>query len=200
MWSLSAFLPAKAAKKETLIRHPLLGEVLLVRTARARRIALTVKPSGAVRLSFPPTVSQRRAAAFIDEKVEWILKARARMQQRAAACPHLSPAEVEELRRRAKAELPARVEELARRFGFRCGRVTIRAARTKWGSCTGRNDLSLSLYLMALPEHLRDFVVLHELCHTVHHDHSPLFHALLDRCVGGREKELIRELRGYRPC
>lgn len=200
MWSLTASSPAKPAKTETLVRHPLLGEVLFVRTARARRIILTVKPSGAVRLSFPPTVSQRRAAAFLEEKAEWILKARARLQQRAVACPALSPAEIEELRRRAKAELPARVEELARRFGFRCGKVTIRAARTKWGSCTGRNDLSLSLYLMALPERLRDFVVLHELCHTVHHDHSPRFHALLDRCVGGREKELVRELRRYRPC
>ena len=76
--------------------------------------------------------------------------------------------------------------------------VTIRATRSKWGSCNGRNDLSLSLYLMTLPEHLRDFVILHELCHTVHHDHSPRFHALLDRLVGGKEKLLNKELRSYR--
>ncbi len=206
MWSLSAFLnaksaaPAKTVKMETLVSHPLLGDVLFVRTARARRISLTVKPSGAVRLSFPPTLSQRRAAAFLEEKTEWILQARARLQQRTSQCQPHSPAEIEELRRRAKSELPARVEELARRFGFSFGRVTIRAARTKWGCCTSRNNLSLSLYLMTLPAHLRDFVLLHELCHTVHHDHSPRFHALLDRCVGGREKELARELRSYRPC
>jgi len=46
-----------------------------------------------------------------------------------------------------------------------------------------------------LPEHLRDFVILHELCHTVHHNHSAAFHALLDRCTGGRESLLRRELR-----
>ena len=102
------------------------------------------------------------------------------------------------MRREAVAVLPSRVAELAVRTGLQYRSVTIRATRSKWGSCNGRNDLSLSLYLMTLPEHLRDFVILHELCHTVHHDHSPRFHALLDRLVGGKEKLLNKELRSYR--
>lgn len=52
---------------------------------------------------------------------------------------------------------------------------------------------------MLLPEHLRDFIILHELCHTRHHNHSPQFHALLDSLVGGRERLLNRELKQYRP-
>ena len=76
-------------------------------------------------------------------------------------------------------------------------KLTIRASRTKWGSCTGTNNISLSLFLMTLPEHLRDFVIVHELCHTVHHDHSPRFHALVDRLVGGNEKALNRELKAF---
>lgn len=104
----------------------------------------------------------------------------------------------EQLRREAMVVLPSRVAELAVRTGLQYRSVTIRATRSKWGSCNGRNDLSLSLYLMTLPEHLRDFVILHELCHTVHHDHSPRFHALLDRLVGGKEKLLNKELRSYR--
>ena len=76
-------------------------------------------------------------------------------------------------------------------------KLSIRASRTKWGSCSGRNHISLSLFLMTLPEHLRDYVIVHELCHTVHHDHSPRFHALVDRLVGGREKALNRELRAF---
>ena len=76
-------------------------------------------------------------------------------------------------------------------------RQVIRASRTKWGSCTGTNNISLSLFLMTLPEHLRDFVIVHELCHTVHHDHSPKFHALVDRLVGGNEKALNRELKAF---
>lgn len=88
--------------------------------------------------------------------------------------------------------LPERVATIADRLGMRYGRVTIRASRSKWASCSARNDLSLSLFMMLLPEHLRDFVIVHELCHTVHKNHSREFHALVDSPVGGREK-LTRE-------
>ncbi len=183
---------------ESRLQHPRLGEITLSRTARARRISLSVKPSGAVRLSFPAGVPPRQALAFLESRIDWVETVRARLAERiAAAPPTRTPEEIEELRRHANAELPPRVAELAERFGFRYGRITIRAARTKWGCCTSRNNLSLSLFLMTLPAHLRDFVLLHELCHTVHHDHSVRFHALLNRCVGGREQELNRELKTY---
>jgi ribosomal protein S18 acetylase RimI-like enzyme len=90
------------------------------------------------------------------------------------------------------------VERLAARNKFKYGKITIRATRSKWGCCTSQNNLSLSLFLMTLPTHLQEFVVLHELCHTVHHNHSAEFHALLDRVTGGREKELNRQLKGIR--
>ena len=110
--------------------HPRLGEVTLSQSVRARRVSISVRATGAVRLSFPRGVS-------------------------------------------------------------------IRASRTKWGSCSGCNHISLSLFLMTLPEHLRDYVIIHELCHTVHHNHSPRFHALVDRLVGGCEKALNKELRAF---
>jgi ribosomal protein S18 acetylase RimI-like enzyme len=90
------------------------------------------------------------------------------------------------------------VERLAAKHCFSYGNVTIRATRSKWGCCTSQNNLSLSLFLMTLPTHLQEFVVLHELCHTVYHDHSDKFHTLLDKVTGGREKELNRQLKGIR--
>lgn len=174
-----------------------IGDVRVVRSRRNRRISLSVLPSGAVRLSFPFGVSERRALAFLESRIDWILEARKRIAERSAHARTYTPDEIEELRRAAKATLPARVEYLARLFGFSYDKVTVRAARTKWGCCTSRNNLSLSLFLMILPEHLRDYVIIHELCHTVHHDHSARFHTLADKCLGGREKELQRELRGY---
>ena len=182
--------------------HPRLGEVTLAQTSRARRIAVSVRGSGVVRVSFPRWVSQRRALAFLDEKASWVEQARVRLAARqAAVAPPLPPEEekarIEELRRAAKADLPARIERLSQQTGLRYGKVAVRAARTKWGSCSGRGNISLSLFLMLLPEHLRDFVIIHELCHTVHHDHSPRFHALVDRMVGGREQALNRELRTF---
>ena len=154
------------------IRHPLLGEVECVVSARSRGIRLTVKPSGAVRLSYPAPVGRRRALAFLDAKAEWVAATQRRMAERRETIPHITRQEVERLR--------------------------AEAARTKWGSCSARNDISLSLFLAALPRHLQEFVIIHELCHTVHHNHSAAFHALVDRCLGGRERELDSELKRCR--
>lgn len=185
-----------------VVQHPVVGEVTLSPSPRARRISINVRPSGEVRLVFPCRTAVRRALSFLDEKSGWILAARERMARKRAALPPPLPPEaqqarLEELRRAAKEDLPPRIARLSAATGLRCAKLSIRASRTKWGSCSGANHISLSLYLMILPESLRDFVILHELCHTVHHDHSPRFHALLDRLTGGRENELTRELRRY---
>ena len=184
------------------IQHPVVGEILLSPSSRARRVSISVRVSGEVRLSYPARMPAKRALAFLDEKAYWILATRERLARRRAALPpQLPPAEqktrIEELRRAAREDLPERIARLSAATGLRYEKLSIRASRTKWGSCSGQNHISLSLYLMTLPEVLRDFVILHELCHTVHHNHSPRFHALLDRLTGGREKELSRELRRY---
>lgn len=187
------------------VEHPLLGEVVLSRTKRTRRITIHVRASGAIRISCPYGIKRSRAIEFLDEKAEWVQRTRRRLLERQALRPQAEPlspeaqkARIEELRGRAKADLPLRIERISTALGLHYEGLTIRASRTKWGSCTSRNTISLSLFLMLLPEHLRDYVIVHELCHTVHHDHSPNFHALVDRCLGGREKELTRELKGYR--
>lgn len=184
---------------QTKMTHPRIGEVTLSQSARARCITITVRPNGEVRLSFPQNTTQKRALRFLEEKTAWVEATRRRLAEREAAHPRpvYTPEAIEELRRQAKADLPPRVEAIARRFGFRYGKVAIRAARTKWASCSAHNDISLSLFMMTLPEHLRDYVIVHELCHTIHHNHSARFHALVDKCLGGNEKLLNRELRSY---
>ena len=178
------------------LHHPLLGQITISSTRRSTRISLSVRPSGEVRLSYPPYVSQRRALEFLESKKEWILQTKAKY----AVYPTprvLSAEEIEHLRLKAKQHLPQRVAQMASQFGLRYGKVTIRAARSKWGSCSAENNISLSLYLMMLPSHLQDYVIVHELCHTVHHNHSAKFHALVDKCLQGREKELAKELRQH---
>lgn len=94
------------------VTHPRLGEVTLSRTRRARRISISVRGTGAVRVSFPYGVSVRRAMEFLDLKADWVEQARVRMAARMPVEPPLPPAEakarIEELRRAAKADLPAR--------------------------------------------------------------------------------------------
>lgn len=227
------------------INHPLLGEITVSKTRRARRITLSVRPPGKVRLSVPWWVSTKEALRFADTKAEWVQAALARYAAQNPAeviempystrhhhlelCPANTdtvtvriketvirvsyPLEknfrdesiqtaikkgIEEAwRAEAKSYLPQQVAALAREHGFMAGTVSVRNTVSKWGSCSVRNDISLSLHLMRLPDHLIDYVILHELCHTVHKNHGPQFHKLLEEHTDGRHKILNKELRKY---
>lgn len=104
----------------------------------------------------------------------------------------------EELRLHAKMYLPRRTEEIARECGFKYSGVKVQSSRTCWGSCSARNSINLSLFLMTQPSHLIDYVIKHELCHTVHHDHSDKFWELMDRVTDGKAHALRKELKGNR--
>lgn len=179
-----------------IYQHPTLGAVTLYSSRRSRNISLKVKPSGQVWLSYPAYGAKRQALEFLQSRIEWVKAARERYAQRPQAEPPTAE-QIDRMRQEAKQYLPQRVEQLASAYGLRYGKVTIRKARSKWGSCTSANNISLSLYMMMLPTHLQDYIITHELCHTVHHNHSAAFHALVDRLTGGRERELAKELRAY---
>nr|VFJ96180.1 MAG: hypothetical protein BECKH772A_GA0070896_101003 [Candidatus Kentron sp. H]VFJ96977.1 MAG: hypothetical protein BECKH772B_GA0070898_101023 [Candidatus Kentron sp. H]VFK02654.1 MAG: hypothetical protein BECKH772C_GA0070978_100983 [Candidatus Kentron sp. H] len=84
--------------------------------------------------------------------------------------------------------LPERLAVLATRVGARPSRVSIRAQKTRWGSCSGKGHISLNWRLMLLPMQLVDYVLIHELCHLHHLDHSPKFWALANRLIPDCQK------------
>ena len=94
--------------------------------------------------------------------------------------------------------LPCRVEILASQHGFKYTGVTVRKTRTRWGSCSSKKQINLSISLMFLPEYLIDYVLLHELCHTVEMNHSKRFWALMDKVTNGRTQLLRKELRQWK--
>jgi predicted metal-dependent hydrolase len=94
--------------------------------------------------------------------------------------------------------LPQRIKELASTWGFFYKRVTFRNNKTRWGSCSRDNNLSLHIQLMRLPGHLTDYIILHELVHTVHKNHGKQYWQLLDRVTGGNARKLDREMNNYR--
>ena len=102
------------------------------------------------------------------------------------------------LRRVASENLPRRLDYLSRRFNFCYNGVSLRDSHSRWGSCSSRGNISLSIYLQLLPEHLADYVMLHELCHTVEMNHSPRFWELMDNVTDGKSKQLRHELKSYR--
>ena len=107
-------------------------------------------------------------------------KKRAKVRKTAAVKRRKSP-KIEALRKEAKKILPVRLEELAKKHGFKYGKVAIRNAKTRWGSCSYRNNINLNLHLARLDDDLIDYVILHELCHTIEKNHSARFWALLHK-------------------
>ncbi len=104
---------------------------------------------------------------------------------------------LETYRNEAKAYLPPRLLYLAQKHNFTFQKVSIRDSKGRWGSCSSQQNISLSLSLMKLPYHLIDYIMLHELCHTIEMNHGPRFYALLNKVSDNQSDELRKELKKY---
>jgi len=102
------------------------------------------------------------------------------------------------LRLQAERVLPERLRALSVLHNLPFNTCKVNVSKGRWGSCSGRKDISLSCYLALLPPHLREYVMLHELCHTREMNHGPRFWALLDALTNGKAKALREELKGHR--
>lgn len=105
---------------------------------------------------------------------------------------------IEALRRNAKIILPPRLYMLAKRNNITYDRVRINTSKGRWGSCSQKKSINLSAYLVLLPEHLIDYVLLHELAHIDHMDHSEHFWNRLDLLTNNQALELNAELKKYK--
>ena len=104
----------------------------------------------------------------------------------------------EALRRNAKIILPPRLYMLSERYGLPYKSVQINSSRGRWGSCSSHKKINLSYFLVLLPKHLIDYVLLHELCHTCEMNHGDRFWDLLNGFTGGKALELREELKKYK--
>lgn len=100
------------------------------------------------------------------------------------------------MRQEAKVYLPVRLNELAKRHGLVFGNVYVKHVKSRWGSCSSINNINLNLHLMRLPDRMIDYVLLHELAHTVEKNHGPGFWKLLEQICPGA-KSLDKELNKY---
>ncbi len=97
----------------------------------------------------------------------------------------------------AKKILPTRLNELALKHGFQVNKTTIRNNKRNWGSCSSKNNISLNLQMMKLPDELIDYILLHELVHTKIKNHGPQFWARLDELTNFRAGELSKQVRKF---
>ena len=162
---------------------PEIGEVTFRKSVRGRRVAIRVHPVRGVTVSVPTIVPYAAAMAFFKLKRQWVLDAVRRQKDRLKDTPVADPSEIETLRKKAKAELPTRLSELASRYGFIYNKVTIKHNSSNWGSCSSKGNINLNLNIVRLPYLLQDYILLHELCHLRHHDHGHAFHLLLEHVL-----------------
>ncbi len=197
---------ADAARKK-IIQVPGIGEVLLVKRPGTARLRISVSPRRGVVVSMPWMLPYAIAQKFLLSKRQWVAAAlerqagqmhRAAESGRTATVPD-DPAELERMREAARAALVPKLLSAAVRYGFPFkGRVAIKNNVSNWGSCSSKGNINLNMRLILLPEHLQDYVILHELCHLRYPDHGPAFHALLDSLLGDRETTLSRELNEWK--
>jgi predicted metal-dependent hydrolase len=175
---------------------PNVGPVVIAKSKKAKRLCITVKRDQTVRLTVPRGVSMRTAKQFLNSRIPWIEKHIRKFEEleRKEVIPPLP--RINELE--AKYVLIKRLREIADIYDFHYTKVTIRKQKTRWGSCSAKNTISLNVNLARLPGHLRDYVMLHELVHTRIKNHSKEFWSELDRFVGGDAKNLAKQVKNYK--
>lgn len=156
-------------------------EYKIIRSSR-RTIAIQITPDGRVFVRSPRHMSRNSVDEFVRSKQVWIEKHLAIRQTRPAP-PPLTREQLQTLAEEALAFIPDRAAYYAPLVGVSYGRITIRAQRSRWGSCSSKGNLNFNCLLMLVPAHVLDYVVVHELCHLRELNHSPRFWAEVERIL-----------------
>jgi len=169
-------------------------------STRAKRIRFTVAPGGGFSVTAPKTVPLSLIEQMLRKRAEWILEQIERLSTFAATKPRLSAEERKALykthRAAALALAECRAQYLNQHYRFSYQKISIRDQKTRWGSCSKKGNLSFSYKIALLPEHLADYIIVHELCHLGSFDHSKNFWELVAKTVPNH-KILRKELRHH---
>lgn len=148
--------------------------------SRRKTLALEITKDCRVLVRAPLRLSQARIDAFVESHADWIARhLEAQRKKAASAPPPPTAADIAALKVKARAVLPEKVAFWSQKMGVVPTGVKITAARKRYGSCSGKNSLCFSCFLMNCPEEAIDLVVVHELCHIKVRNHGPAFYALL---------------------
>ena len=163
---------------------------------RSRRVRIAVS-GGRVIVTAPPRLGKENLDRIVARYANWIDRA-VRKHEKMTAGVKLSRDvfDKNEFAARAKALVACLHAAIAAPYDARLGKVSVKKMRSRWGSCSGRGNISINLSLGHLPDDLLEYVVVHELCHLVHHNHSKSFWSLVAAHAPQFKKQKL-ELRRY---
>ena len=158
---------------------------LRITIIRSDRKTLSVQiKNGELIARAPLRMKEKDIYAFIESKKVWIEKHLASSVEANKALGEIQPftkEELKELTEEAKLIIPKRAAHYAPLIGVTYNRITIRSQRTRWGSCSSKGNLNFNCLLVLFPPEVIDSIVVHELCHRKHMNHSPQFYAEIDK-------------------
>ncbi len=150
------------------------GEIIVRKNALSSGIKFSVSPSGRLQMSVPKYAGNFLIKRFLNSNRELIRK---KLPLKDPKTQRARDAKKKILMKKAKEYLPYRLEYYAKLYGYKYEKCRLSHAGTRWGSCSSTKTISLNIGLMNVPEKLRDYVILHELAHLNHMDHSTEFWA-----------------------
>ena len=156
-------------------------EYRLVRSSR-KTVAIQITPGGEIIVRCPWLMSGRAVRSLVKSREDWIRQQLAKRKSAGSAQP-LTEEEHKALAKAARDWFSRRADYFAPLVGVSYGRIAIRTQRTRWGSCSGKGNLNFNCLLMLAPEVVRDYVVVHELCHRKEMNHSKAFWAQVERVM-----------------
>lgn len=154
--------------------------LLPVRVIKSSRKTVSIElKTDEILVRAPKRMCDAEIQTVIAKKRSWIEKHYSVMQERQNKFKQLAPytkEELNELTEKARTIIPQKVKTYAERIGTDYGHITIRHQRTRWGSCSSKGNLNFNCLLMLFPDEVIDSVVVHELCHRKHMNHSAAFY------------------------
>jgi predicted metal-dependent hydrolase len=152
-----------------------------------KTISLSIKEEKLL-VRAPYGTSNKRIEQIISDHLDWIEKNIDKQQQRNEKYKNLTEADISNLRKKAKTVLTQKTSYYANIMGLKYGRITITGATTRFGSCSGKGNISYSYRLMLYPEEAIDYVVVHELAHLAEMNHSAKFYKIVESILPDYKK------------
>ena len=172
-----------------------LGLVAFAKSQKAKYQRITIRPDKTITVTIPKNGTLNEAKRFLQSKTAWAKRQLQKIDL------HTQPHDISDLNidlEKTQNDLFERLDYFSKKHNLSYNRSGFRCQKTRWGSCSGKNNVNLNVNIAFLPEELQDYVLLHELVHTKVKNHSRKFWAELDKYMQGQAKELSKKLKKHR--
>jgi hypothetical protein len=157
----------------------------LIKSSKRRTICISINTDGAVVIRAPKSIKNKHIENFLKEKKEWIKKNIKKVERNRIEAinfaKNLNPQKIKNYKLKAKILLQKRVNYFSHKYKFKYNKIKISNAKTRWGSCSANNNLNFNWKIIFAPKNVIDYLIIHELVHTIHKNHQKNFWNMVEK-------------------